>query len=76
MMQYTKPVYITRKDTFLATDEIVPYGGRIEVVSESMQKAAALDLLNPFKINSETTSILLPYGTISSVARKVSFLVI
>ena len=53
MMQYTKPVYITRKDTFLASDEIVPYGDRIGVVSESVQKAATLELLSPFKTSPE-----------------------
>lgn len=51
MMQYTKPIYITRKDTFLASDEIVPYGDRISVVSESTRKSAALELLSAFKIN-------------------------
>lgn len=53
MTQYTKPIYITRKDTFLASDEIVPYGGRIEVVSESMRKAAALELLSNFETSPE-----------------------
>lgn len=53
MMQYTKPIYITRKDTFLPIDEIIPYGGRIGVVSESRRESIALELLSAFETSPE-----------------------
>ena len=39
MEQYKKPIYITRKDTDLASDKIRPYGERIGVFSEAKRKA-------------------------------------
>lgn len=45
MMQPKKPIYVTRKDTCLAKDYIIPYGGRIRASSESKRKAAKLRLL-------------------------------
>lgn len=53
MMKYTKPIYITRKDTFLASDKIIPYGDRIGIISESMSEEVALELLKAFKTDSE-----------------------
>lgn len=45
-MQYKKPFYITRVDTFLAKDEIRPYGERLHVSSEKRRKEVALQLLS------------------------------
>ena len=45
-MGYKKPIHVTRKDTFLASDEIIPYGDRIYSSSESKREAAALKLLS------------------------------
>lgn len=44
-MQHKKPIYITRKDTCLASDRIVPCGGKIGVSSESRRKESKLRLL-------------------------------
>ena len=45
MEQYKKPIYITRKDTDLASDKIRPYGERIGVFSEAKRKAVRWKLL-------------------------------
>jgi len=45
-LRYKKPIYVTRKDTFLASDQIIPYGGRICISSETKRNAAALKLLS------------------------------
>lgn len=44
-MHYKKPIYVTRKETFLASDEIKPYGDRISIPSESERDAVARKLL-------------------------------
>lgn len=44
-MEYKKPIYITRKDTCVASDEIRPYGERIRISSEERRKEIALQLL-------------------------------
>lgn len=44
-MHQKKAIYVTRKDTCLATDQIRPYGGRLRIVSESRRKAVAWKLL-------------------------------
>lgn len=44
-MRHRKPIYRTRKETVLAEDHIIPYGGRIGVSSESKREALALKLL-------------------------------
>lgn len=44
-MEYTKPIYVTRKDTCVASDEIRPYGERIRISSEKRRKEVALQLL-------------------------------
>lgn len=51
MQQYKKPVYITRKDTDLASDKIRPYGERIGVFSEAKRKAVRWKLLEIRKGN-------------------------
>lgn len=45
-MQYEKPIYIIREDTCLASDDVIPYGDRIEASSESKRKKMALELLD------------------------------
>lgn len=45
MQQYKKPIFVTRKDTDLASDKIRPYGGRINVFSDSKRKEIRLRLL-------------------------------
>lgn len=45
-MQRKKPIYTIRKDTCLASDDIKPYGDRIEVSSESKRRKMALKLLD------------------------------
>lgn len=44
-MHYKKPIYVTRKETFLASDEIIPYGDWINISSESKRDAVARKLL-------------------------------
>lgn len=44
-MEYKKPIYITRKDTCVASDEIRPYGERVRISSEKRRKEIALELL-------------------------------
>lgn len=39
------PVYVTPKDSYLAQDKIIPYGGRVSISSESRKREAALRLL-------------------------------
>lgn len=45
-MKYKKQIYTIRKDSCLATDNIKPYGDRIEVYSESQQRELVLKLLD------------------------------
>lgn len=54
-MRHKKPIYVTRKDTCLASDRIVPYGDRIGVSSEVKRKAAALKLLGAEKTDDGNT---------------------
>lgn len=51
MTHFIKPIYITRKDTFLANDYIIPYGDRIRISSESKKKAITLKLLGAIKVS-------------------------
>lgn len=53
MQQYKKPIFVTRKDTDLASDKIRPYGERIDVFSESKRKAVRLKL---FGIRKKSTN--------------------
>lgn len=46
---YKKPIYITRVDTCLASDHIVPYGERIRISSESEDEEMALKLLGAYE---------------------------
>lgn len=46
---YKKPIYVTRIDTCLASDRIVPYGERIRVSSESKEEEIALKLLGAYE---------------------------
>lgn len=48
MLDYTEPIYTTGKETFLASDKIIPYGDRIEVESESRREEIAMELLEAF----------------------------
>lgn len=49
-MKKREPIYVTRKDTFLATDPIEPYGGRIgRFSSETKRKEAAIRLMKVSK---------------------------
>lgn len=45
---YKKPIYVTRVDTCLASDRIMPYGDRISVSSESKKKEIALKLMSVY----------------------------
>ena len=51
MQQYKKPIFVTRKDTDLASDRIRPYGERINVYSELKRKEVRLKLLGIRKEN-------------------------
>lgn len=44
-MDYKKPCYVTRVDTFLPKDEIRPYGEELYIISERQRKEIALRLL-------------------------------
>lgn len=46
MMQYKKPCYATKVDTFLAKDTIRPYGERFYVPDAKRRKEIALQLLS------------------------------
>lgn len=44
-MQWKKAIYVTRKATYLATDQVRPYGERLSIIFESKRKAVAWKLL-------------------------------
>lgn len=44
-MKYKMPIYVTRKDTCVASDVIKPYGGRVRICPESERKEAILRYL-------------------------------
>lgn len=46
---YKKPIYVTRTDTCLASDQIVPYGDRIHPSSEAKRREIALKLLGVYE---------------------------
>ncbi len=46
---YKKPIYVTRVDTCLASDRIMPYGDRVSATSESKRKEIALKLLGAYR---------------------------
>ena len=48
-MQRKEAIYITRRDTCLASDPIIPYGGKVGFSSEKKKKEAVLELLNVHK---------------------------
>lgn len=50
-MHQKKAIYVTRKDTCLATDQIRPYGERLSIISETQRKAVAWKLLNDKRRN-------------------------
>lgn len=52
MQQYKKPIFVTRKDTDLASDKIRPYGERNNVYSESKRKEVRLRFLETRKKSS------------------------
>ena len=45
-MQNQKPCYVTRVDTFLAEDEVRPYGEEMYISSEKREREITLRLLN------------------------------
>lgn len=49
MMKFKMPIYVTRKDTCVASDVIKPYGGRARICPESERKAAVLRSLGVHK---------------------------
>lgn len=44
-MNRNEPIFITNKETFLAKDQIIPYGGRVTPLSESWLQEVTLRLL-------------------------------
>ncbi len=48
-MRRKEAIYVTRRDTCLASDPIKPYGGKVGFSSEKKKKEAALELLNAYK---------------------------
>lgn len=46
---YKKPIYLTRIETFLAEDKIIPYGERMRVSSEKREEEMALKLLGAYE---------------------------
>lgn len=44
-MNRKEPIYVTPKETYLAQDRIIPYGGRVSTSSESWLQEATIRLL-------------------------------
>lgn len=51
-LQQKKSIYVTRKDTYLATDQVRPYGERLNITSESKRKTIARKLLKGYNAES------------------------
>ena len=44
-MRHKLPIYVSKEVTVLSQDPCIPYGGRMEIVSESKREELALKLL-------------------------------